>query len=344
MPIYFVYTVGNFEDLALYELTSVLETYDVKYKFLQYLPQTVILNADKEIEDLFAKRIAFSHILVKLLFSVRQPNLSEIIHQLKVNKDKLFPETNFSFQSKRVQKAIPNINGTQLMSEITKKIAIFTKSKVSYKTPKVVYFGLLTSNMFLFGYIISESNRKEVLMRGPKYRKYNHPATLSSDLSRLLVNFAHLKEDKCLIDPFCGIGSILIEGSTANVFSIGMDVDKWMVYRAKKNLEFFNCEKYALILGNALSLPVKNNFSIVTDPPYGKAASAKGEKINIIYKKFIEGLMSFMKKKNYLVLLSPHYISVSKYLTTFGFQVVKRFYVYYHSKLTRVITVAYFNQ
>ena len=60
--------------------------------------------------------------------------------------------------------------------------------------------------------------------------------TLSPRLARLLVNLSLTRNACCLLDPFCGLGTVLQEALLSGVSIVGVDRDQLMVRRAKENL------------------------------------------------------------------------------------------------------------
>ncbi len=71
-------------------------------------------------------------------------------------------------------------------------------------------------------------------------RPYQDPtATLSPRLARTLVNLCGLPRGKTLLDPFCGIGTILQEGLLLGLNVVGIDISASEVARCRENLTWF---------------------------------------------------------------------------------------------------------
>jgi tRNA G10 N-methylase Trm11 len=64
--------------------------------------------------------------------------------------------------------------------------------------------------------------------------------TLSPRTARALVNIALKAQSRSLLDPFCGLGTILQEALLCNVSVIGVDRDQNQVGKAKANLEWLS--------------------------------------------------------------------------------------------------------
>jgi tRNA G10 N-methylase Trm11 len=71
-------------------------------------------------------------------------------------------------------------------------------------------------------------------------RPYQDPtATLSPRLARTLVNLCGLPQGKTLLDPFCGLGTILQEGLLLSLNVVGIDISSSDVARCRENLDWF---------------------------------------------------------------------------------------------------------
>ena len=57
-------------------------------------------------------------------------------------------------------------------------------------------------------------------------------------LARMMVNLSACNEGKTLLDPFCGVGTILQEALLEKAAVIGMDKNPWCVKAAEENLEW----------------------------------------------------------------------------------------------------------
>jgi len=88
----------------------------------------------------------------------------------------------------------------------------------------------------------------------------------------------------------------MLESGLCNVKSVGFDIDKIMLRRAKINLDFFKIKNYKLKLQDATSF-VGNFDSIVTDLPYGKNTKITSE-LNDLYLRFLKNLVKNKIKKS----------------------------------------------
>ncbi len=74
-------------------------------------------------------------------------------------------------------------------------------------------------------------------------RPYKDPRkTLSPRTARLLVNLASRRGTRTLLDPFCGLGTVLNEALVCKISVIGIDRDQSLVTKAKSNLQWLRSE------------------------------------------------------------------------------------------------------
>lgn len=158
-----------------------------------------------------------------------------------------------------------------------------------------------------------------------------HPATLNPRFARALVNLSGVKKNQVLLDPFCGVGSILIEASSVGCKSIGSDVDGEMLAKAGKNLRYFKL-KARLVNEDALKLKVRAD-AIVTDPPYGRLSYTTMD-VSRLYKSFLSHTYPLLRKRSRLVIVFPNSFSFRS-----KFVLVSRIPFYVHKSLTRNIYV-----
>ncbi|MDA4129344.1 MAG: DNA methyltransferase [Thaumarchaeota archaeon] len=71
-------------------------------------------------------------------------------------------------------------------------------------------------------------------------RSYQDPTTtLGPRIARVLVNLTGLRKGETLLDPFCGLGTILQEALMCSLNSVGIDISEANVRKCKSNLEWF---------------------------------------------------------------------------------------------------------
>jgi tRNA G10 N-methylase Trm11 len=143
-------------------------------------------------------------------------------------------------------------------------------------------------------------------------------------LARIMVNLASCTAGKLLLDPFCGVGTILQEALLAKAKVVGVDINPWCVEAARENLDWLKKEyalknpEYTVAQGDARRLTGKIEQEvdcIVTEPDLGPAlrhvattpyATKIVDKLEPLYYSFMEEAYRILKRDGRLVLVSPY--------------------------------------
>jgi len=149
-------------------------------------------------------------------------------------------------------------------------------------------------------------------------------------LARIMVNLSACKPGKALLDPFCGVGTILQEALLEKAMVVGVDVNPWCVKAASENLEWtkreYNLEiaSFRILQGDVGRLAQKVGQEtidcVVTEPdlgpalrqvPTGPYALKIIQKLEPLYFTFAEAAYRVLQKDGRLVLVSPYIITRS---------------------------------
>jgi len=216
------------------------------------------------------------------------------------------------------------------------------RARVDLSNPEIVVRVLISSSALLLGILLLKPRGDRFQVRAPPVKPFSHPATLTPEQARLLVNLANPRGR--LLDPFCGTGSILIEASTEGLYSVGVEVDGEMALKAWRNLKFFNLEAYAdVIIGDARKMPFRpaSFDSVATDPPYGHLAPLHGSSIEELYAALLNH--SRILARSRVVFIRPEGRISSSFVRLMtaeaGFR-AREHHIYVHDDLTRVICIA----
>ncbi len=144
-------------------------------------------------------------------------------------------------------------------------------------------------------------------------------------LARMMVNLAACREGKVLLDPFCGVGTILQEALLEGATVVGTDVNPWCVKAAEENLKWLT-QEYSLgaadfrILQSdvgrmAQKVGVESVDCIVSEPdlgpalrevPTGPYAQKIIDKLEPLFFGFIQQAHNVLKPEGRLVLVTPY--------------------------------------
>ena len=143
-------------------------------------------------------------------------------------------------------------------------------------------------------------------------------------LARIMVNLAACTEGKVLLDPFCGVGTILQEALLSKAKVIGVDINKWCVEAAGRNLDWLKNEyelknaEYRVLQGDVHRLSQKIGWEqvdcVATEPDLGPAlrqmpttsyAVRIAEKLESLYYGLLEESYKVLKRGGRLAVVSP---------------------------------------
>jgi tRNA G10 N-methylase Trm11 len=117
--------------------------------------------------------------------------------------------------------------------EVLKKNLVENKAEVLFcigRTETWVAFTVAVHNPFEFQKRdIYKPNQRKIFGMPPR-------------LARIMVNLSSCVPGKVLLDPFCGVGTILQEALLEKAMVVGMDVNPWCAKAARENLEWLTRE------------------------------------------------------------------------------------------------------
>ncbi len=143
-------------------------------------------------------------------------------------------------------------------------------------------------------------------------------------LSKIMVNLASCSTGKLLLDPFCGVGTILQEALLVGARVIGLDINPWCIKATTKNLEWIKKEytlkdaEYTVVQGDARRITDKIGGEvdcIASEPDLGPAlrqvptapyAERIVRRLKPIYHDFLQEAYKALKKDGRLVLVAPY--------------------------------------
>jgi tRNA G10 N-methylase Trm11 len=144
-------------------------------------------------------------------------------------------------------------------------------------------------------------------------------------IARIMVNLSACAPRLVLLDPFCGVGTILQEALLEKAMVVGMDVNPWCVKATSENLEWLVREyglegsDFRVLQGDVSKLVEKIGQEavdcIVCEPdlgpalrqvPTGPYAEKIIEKLEPLYFGFLEQAYAALKPSGRLVLVTPY--------------------------------------
>lgn len=99
-------------------------------------------------------------------------------------------------------------------------------------------FVLNLEGKYFYAQTLSCTDPKEFVFKDEKRPTQKFTRGTSFRLAKMMVNILDLPEGSTVVDPFCGIGTFLIEGLAAGYNMIGIDNEKEMIDASKKNIDW----------------------------------------------------------------------------------------------------------
>ena len=132
------------------------------------------------------------------------------------------------------------------------------------KNPIIIFGITKVANKWIFGEC--KSNASDWLLHNKK--PYSYSNALKVKVCRALVNIAVANNLGCsVVDPCCGIGTVLIEAISMQIDIKGYEINPYIGENAKANLRYFGY-KDVITIGDMNDIQDKFNVAIV-DLPYG---------------------------------------------------------------------------
>ena len=131
------------------------------------------------------------------------------------------------------------------------------------KNPEIVFGITKVANKWVFGEC--ESNTSDWLLHNRKPFSYSN--ALKVTVCRALVNIAVANNLDCnVVDPCCGIGTVLIEAISMQINIKGYEINPYIGKNAKTNLRYFGYDD-VITIGDMNDIQNKFDVAIV-DLPY----------------------------------------------------------------------------
>jgi len=275
------------------EIISILKSKKIGFEVIESNEDVLIINSNINENTLkkIAERLAYTFYLDKFLFS-SSPSIKEIKKLAISNSLKI--KGTIAIKYKNRSKTIDSQTFVKCLAEIYSKNRL-----VNLEDPEIELRVFINEKKIYVGLKILRINRTQYEERKVQNRPFFSPISLHPKLARALVNLSLIKSGETILDPFCGTGGILIEAGLIGAKIIGNDIEEKMINGCKKTFDFYEIKNYKLFCNDVGD--IKNTLSkvdaIVTDLPYGKSTTTKGEKMEDLYNRAFKE-MSYLLKEN----------------------------------------------
>ncbi len=325
---------GEHNTLPKSEVIACLESLKADFVIHLALDGCLVIDLKNNVDHItgiLSKRLSMTHHITRVMGI--GGSAEEEIPELVNNSFADFEGT-YSIRVRRI-KEYSGIN-TESMERRLGGIFYRRGYHADLKNPDVRFRVLLTEDKSIFGRLAASIDRSAFEARKPHYKPFFYPGVLMPRVARALVNIA--KPEKCLFDPFCGTGGILVEAGLLGINVIGGDVQRKLLLGAKMNLDYYNAN-YSLMYGDACRMALGDGSvdAVVTDPPYGRSAAVKAESIELLLADSLKEIFRVLKRGKRAVFVSEREIEgIAKEA---GFNVAESHLQRVHKSLTRRISV-----
>ena len=315
------------------EVFSCLKAENISYKMLDSNNDILLLDLKIKPEQLskISSRLAMSFFIDTFLFS--SPLCFDRIYNL-ANKNVIKKDGSIAIKYTNRSKSADSQEILKILAE-----AYTRNRKVDLENPDIEVRFLISDEKVYVGCKQVEIDRSQFERRKVQYRPFFSPISLHPRLARALVNLSCVSRDGVLLDPFCGTGGILLEAGLIGVKVVGSDIEDKMIDGCEKTLSFYKVKDFELFtcdIGD-INRYVSVVDAVVTDFPYGKSTTTKGESVFDLSSRAFDSISSILKKKSRAVVGLPNSDLVSvgeNYLT-----LVDIFEFRVHRSLTRFFAI-----
>lgn len=265
----YILEIGRFEDVSLAEMKAVLGDEPLKYLSGRY----IYVETDKVLDQNWINGVG-SIVGVFEIVSVAKEEIGKkkvvdrfmaIADETIFGKGHLFFESNY-LHNQDIRKVLTESKKLMSKSNIKVKYRFnwstaamwqdgWPKNTVALKALK------FRSEYFLLKLVaVQDINAYSKRDAGKPYRDAvlgMLPPKLSQTMINIALSGCDSKDDIVLMDPFCGTGTVLIEGKFMGLKVRGSDIQKRNIEGTVKNLDKFFDEKFEIFKADARSLTEK---------------------------------------------------------------------------------------
>ena len=272
------------------EVYSCLSAENINFSVLESNKDIILIESEQNDIQRATSRLCFSYYVDEFLFK-SSLDIKNIQKQSLQNG--IIKKGSIAVKYKNRSK---KINSQDIVKILANEYA--KNRKVTLSNPDIEIRALITDLQVYVGIKLLEINRSEFEKRKVQFRPFFSPISLHPRTARVLVNLSNVKKEGTLIDPFCGTGGILLEAGLIGVKVVGSDIEPKMIQGCKKTLEHYGIRNYDLFCSDIGDVKKHISYAdaIVTDFPYGKSTTTKGESMKDLYSRAFDEISKILKK------------------------------------------------
>ncbi len=307
----YLFILGRNVELSVAELKSFFEKEMINYNIISIVSNGVLIDTTKNIDVKIIEKLGGTISIGEVLVS---GDSEQIFREL--DKKNLYSGTNnklnyviYNFNSKNFDEVhlyLKHRFKEERIKATEKKLTGNIKLQSGETAPNLAS-NLIQEQFFIFennfGRIIGSCDYEKIEKRDMGKPVRRESLSISPRLAKILINLSQVKEGETLLDPFCGIGTILQEALLQKIKVIGVDNDKTAIESAKTNLKWFNFsdKDYKLINEDSSKVNIQTVNAIATEPDLGELQKKipneeKAKQIISGFEKLIVNVIKNLKK------------------------------------------------
>ena len=207
--------------------------------------------------DINASKSPFIKSKIKIIYS--DESLDRMVRKIK--------EYNLSYDDFKVSYVKSEQGDVQYEDrlEATRKIGFVVNGYPDMHKPRNPLAVTKINGLWIFG----EYERNDFKWQKHNDKPYSYSNALGLRMARALVNIAMKdNEEGTLIDPCCGVGTVVIEALDLGIKVKGCEISKQIAYNARENVEFLGYLRDTIVCYDMHKIKDKYDSAII-DIPYG---------------------------------------------------------------------------
>jgi len=327
----YLFILGRNKELSLAELKCLLNSQEISILKEFEIKNSVFMDLNKKLKENFIEELGGTLAIGVVLAKCERKDICKELDKIEIYSGtknninyclwEFFEENQLikDYLKKRFRKEKLKASLKKLNDAISLQSGeIFYKPSSKFIDEE--YFIFEIKDEIYFGKIIQKCDYKKIEERDIKKPVRRNELAISPRIAKIMINLSQVKEDQRLVDPFCGVGTILQEALLKKIKVIGIDKDKDAIIGAKKNLEWFDFPKedYQLINLDSRIAKISSTNVLVCEPDLGVLLTKipTKEKALVILEKFeklIINVLNNLKRNIYgRIVFSSPYIKVGK--------------------------------
>lgn len=264
----YIFILGRDPELSVQELCTYLKVRNISYKILERSELALVLETSSIDPETMIHALGGMQKIAKVILSL----------------DGLYTGT-----ENKLRYAVSCYDGDDDGEEIKETLKVYFKEEglratIKKSSERLPFISPTEARNVLEVIVYKKYLGKTVAVFDPREHKERDtqrpvqraPQAISIRLAKILLNLSGAKPGETIVDPFCGIGTIVQEAILQGINAIGVDNDFSSIEASKKNLLWIKNRydplgKYTLLKGNArqFSSLVQKADHVVTEPDLG---------------------------------------------------------------------------